>query len=378
MKGIDLSSIQAEQHKSKTPPSAGSFTRHVPLSWLVAISGLLTLTACASSSANNATNTSGAPTQTSPGLALSVQNPPAAAAQSSGPAAAQNGTQAPTQGSATAPAATTGTSANSQHATPGTPATADTAQPSSELASNKKSPEKIQQPLENTTAVEKSANAQLSSNEFAQLKVEVMSLREKVATLQRKFEVILKGQRSGLYEDDSASIRQAVSNANSANRHSLVPALGTAGPLDRFENEFDNVAKEKSLMPESAQKIVDNGVALLEQGEFGRAAQSLENFQQRFPNSPLSNIAELTLAEAYVELKSPQQALPHLRTFYLQHPNDPQLPRAKWLEGRIQELSQAPQKAAQLYREVIALSPQSDVALRARAALEKIAGGSLQ
>ncbi|NBW82045.1 hypothetical protein EBR21_09860, partial [bacterium] len=114
------------------------------------------------------------------------------------------------------------------------------------------------------------------------------------------------------------------------------------------------------------------------QREFGKVAQILENFQQRFPNNGLSAVAELTLAEAYVELKSPQQALPHIRTFYLQHPNDIRLVKAKWLEAKSQELLGAPQKASQLFREVIALDPQSQLARRARADLERLNGGVTQ
>lgn len=208
-----------------------------------------------------------------------------------------------------------------------------------------------------------------SDSEIAMMRIEIMSLKEKMASMQRKLDLIMKAQRSGLYEADNLEqIRSAVSKQDI--KHNPIPPLGSAGPLDSFENEAENMSKEKALQPESPQKVVERASAFLAQGEYARVAQALEDFQSRFPNNPLSNTAELTLAEAYVELKSPQQALPHIRAFYLQHPNDVMMYRAKWLEGRVQEQLQAPQKAAQLYREVIALSPQSDVALRARAALE--------
>lgn len=223
----------------------------------------------------------------------------------------------------------------------------------------------------------KSSMSQSSESEIALMRVEIIALKEKMAGLQRKQDLLLKAQRSGLYEaDNTEQIRSAVSRAET--KKNLVPALGSAGPLDHFENEFEKVDQVKLRTPEGPQKIVDRSVAYLSQGEYARVAQTLADFQHRFPNNPLSNIAELTLAEAYVEMSSPQQALPHLRTFYLQHPNDSQMFRAKWLEARVQEQLQAPQKAAQLYREVIALSPQSDVALRARSSLEKLNGGAAQ
>lgn len=218
---------------------------------------------------------------------------------------------------------------------------------------------------------------QTSPGEVALLKIEIMSLKEKVATLQRKFDVILKGQRSGLYDTniDPTTLSQF---QNPKSKKNPVPPLTSEGPIDRFENDDSASQRENALAIEKPQQLVDRAIVLLEQREFGRVAQALENFQQRFPNHSLSAVAELTLAEAYVELKSPQQALSHVRTFYLQHPNDAQLLRAKWLEGRSQELLEAPQKAAQLFREVIALDPQSQLALRARAALEKISGGLAQ
>lgn len=228
-----------------------------------------------------------------------------------------------------------------------------------------------------STAASQLPHPASAQGEVALLKLEIMSLKEKVATLQRKFDVILKGQRSGLY-DDTATIATAAFQKAAAAQRNPVPPLTSDGPVDRFENDDSAQLREKSLTPEKPQQLVDRANLLLEQREFGRVAQLLENFQQRFPNNGLSAVAELTLAEAYVELKSPQQALTHVRTFYLQHPNDAQLPRAKWLEARAQELLDAPQKAAALFREVIALNPQSQLALKSRAALEKIGGGGAQ
>jgi len=220
-------------------------------------------------------------------------------------------------------------------------------------------------------------------SELALLKIEIMSLKEKMATLQRKLEVILKGQRSGLYEEvahvstgGSAGETDKKVDLTERNSKYTVPPLPREGSLDRFETSMNTDDREQALTPEKPQKMVERALMLLEQREFGRVAQLLENFQQRFPNHELSATVELTLAEAYVELKTPQQSLRHVRTFYLQHPNDAQLIRAKWLEARTQILLEAPQKAAQLLREVIAMEPQSSLAQRARAELETLNGGS--
>jgi TolA-binding protein len=225
--------------------------------------------------------------------------------------------------------------------------------------------------------VAQTIESQASKGELALLKIEVMSLKEKMAALQRKMDVILKGQRSGLYDDAGLS---AVNNQiqNQHAKKNPVPPLGSEGPIDRFENDSDPAERDKAINHEKPDQLVNRATMLLEQREFGKVAQILENFQQRFPNNGLSAAAELTLAEAYVELKSPQQALPHIRTFYLQHPNDVRLIKAKWLEAKTQELLGAPQKASQLFREVIALDPQSQLARRARADLERLNGGMTQ
>lgn len=227
-----------------------------------------------------------------------------------------------------------------------------------------------------SAANQPAAETAQSRNELAMLKVEVMSLKEKVATLQRKFEVILKGQRSGIYDD--VQLPPNIQSHFAPPKNNPVPPLVSEGPIEPDNGESNPAKRQNVLAVENPRQIVDKALVLLEQREFGRVAQALENFQQRFPNNALSAVAELTLAEAYVELKTPQQALTHVRTFYLQHPNDPMLNRAKWLEGMSQEQLGAPQRAAQLYREVIALNPQAQLALRARAALEKLSAGGAQ
>jgi TolA-binding protein len=228
----------------------------------------------------------------------------------------------------------------------------------------------------NDTSPAMQKSSPLQDAELASLRIEVMSLKEKMASLQRKLDVVLKAQRSGLLEYEGIESARSAFEKMEVKRASL-PPLGSQGPLDRLENDFENDSRERLKTPESLQKLLDRAVTSMAQRDFGRVVQSLEDYQSRFPNNPLSNIAELLLAEAYVELKSPHLALPHLRAFYLQHPNDPQLHKAKWLEAQTQEQLRASQKAAQLYREVIALAPDSELALRSRASLERLSG-SLQ
>jgi TolA-binding protein len=220
-----------------------------------------------------------------------------------------------------------------------------------------------------------SPNPQQETADLARLRIEVLSLREKVDSLQRKFELVLRSQRSGIFQVENPDVVQAAVE-NAKNTPNQIPPLTREGPLDPFEFEGTTDAQQKPI--EGPQALVDRALIYLSQSDYAKVLQLLEDFQSRFPNNPLNGTASLALAEAYVELQSPQRALAFVRGFYLQHPNDPRMPNAKWFEARIQEQMQSPQRAAQLYREVIALAPQSDLALKSRASLEKINEGRLQ
>lgn len=217
--------------------------------------------------------------------------------------------------------------------------------------------------------------ASMEQVELSRLKVEILSLRKKVDGLQRKFELVLKSQRTGIFQIESPEmIKTAVERVRIT--PNAIPPLSSEGPLDPFESEPATEAKNSTA--DAPQSLVDRALIHLSQADYAKVLQLLEDFQTRFPNNPLNGTASLALAEAYVELQSPQRALAHIRGFYLQHPNDVRMPNAKLFEARIQKQLKAYQKAAQLYREVIALAPRSDLALKARASLEKLSEGRTQ
>jgi TolA-binding protein len=285
--------------------------------------------------------------------------------------------------------AVTAVNSNGQHQT-GSSDAVNTVGNSSAAATNKTTDEnqKTLAPLQTQTdAVSQGANvslAQPASNptlsgtenlEISRLKIEILSLRDKVDSLQRKFDLVLRSQRAGIFQvENPALVQSAVEKVNLASN--TVPPLRSEGPIDPFDSEEATDVQKNS--GETPQALVDRALIHLTQSDYAKVLQLLEDFQNRFPNNPLSSTASLALAEAYVELQSPQRALTHVRGFYLQHPNDLRMPNAKWFEARIHEQLRAPQKAAQLYREVIALAPKSELALKARASLEKIAEGQMQ
>lgn len=229
-----------------------------------------------------------------------------------------------------------------------------------------------------TSATTAASNASLSvaeNLEISKLKIEILSLRDKVDSLQRKFELVLRSQRAGIFQVESPELVQAAVD-KAKTTHTAVPPLMSEGPLDPFDYETEKQIPTSTS--EAPQSLVDRALIHLTQADYAKVLQLLEDFQNRFPNNPLSSTAALALTEAYVELQSPQRAIAHVRGFYLQHPNDLRMPNAKWFEAKIHEQLRAPQKAAQLYREVIALAPKSELALKARASLEKLAEGRVQ
>ena len=74
----------------------------------------------------------------------------------------------------------------------------------------------------------------------------------------------------------------------------------------------------------------------------------------------------LLSSEAWLRLGEYNNVFNELRTFYIKFPNTPYLAHAKLLEAETYEKLNSKSKAAQIYQEVITLSPQSTDAQNAR------------
>ena len=225
------------------------------------------------------------------------------------------------------------------------------------------------------------ADSKLTSEQLALLKTEVVSLKEQQATSRRQLEVVRRGARSGIYEDQSAG--KAGEKAPHKPLVGIdVPAIktpdagigrsaeGSPGELGHEESEIDTPSP--SAAGAQAHQLVADAQLKMQRASYGEAVVVLAQLQKEIPNFEDNGLVSLLLAECWLKLAQPENALPVLRSFYLKHPQSPDLLKAKLLEGRVLEKSGAREKALVVYREVLALGPETAFAREARAALGRM------
>ena len=250
---------------------------------------------------------------------------------------------------------------------------------------------------------ETQAENQMSGEQLALLKVEIASLKEQQATMRRQLDVVKRGARSGIYEEQGGSKNGfktsefgAEKSAEKATEKPLVnmdvPALkmpdmskGRSAQSIPFEtaenNSLASPSKEEndsssslatsSRLSQPSQIFADAQLKM-QRANYGEAIVDLAQLQKDKPNFEDNGLVALLLAECWLKIGQPENALPVLRSFYLKHPQSPDLLKAKMLEGRVLEKSGAREKALIVYREVLALGPETAFAREARTALGRM------
>lgn len=230
---------------------------------------------------------------------------------------------------------------------------------------------------------------------LALLKVEVTSLKEQQSTTRRQLDVVRRGARSGIYEEQSPAKNAekktekpfvgmdvpAIKEPDSGRGRSAhsIPFQGpsrSATNADADDDAQDNTdagtESEVSAGGAQADQILADAQLNMQRANFGEAVVALAQLQKEKPNFEDNGLAALLLAECWLKLGQPENALPVLRGFYLKHPQSPNLLKAKILEGHVLEKSGAREKALVVYREVLALGPETAFAREARTALGRM------
>lgn len=208
----------------------------------------------------------------------------------------------------------------------------------------------------------------ISKKIISVLKNDLSSLNEQLYTNKKEIEIIKRGLRSGIFEDQGTLEKQPPA------------ALGISMLPDMAENrDIYTDKKESTLIPLQsstlntnenapagpAQLIADAEIKL-RQAQYGEAIISLNNVKKNYPNFDDKGKSLLLSGEAWLRLGEYNNVFNELRTFYIKFPNTPDLSHAKLLEAETYEKLNSKSKAAQLYQEVITLSPQSTDAQNAR------------
>jgi TolA-binding protein len=206
----------------------------------------------------------------------------------------------------------------------------------------------------------------ISKKIISLLKNDVSSLNEQIATNRKEIEIIKRGLRSGIFEDQTSFDKQPASSMGVT----MLPDMTESRDIYTDKNN-STIIPLQSATPSTnepigpAQLIADAEIKL-RQAQYGEAIISLNNVKKNYPNYDDNGKSLILSTEAWLRLGEYNNAFNELRTFYIKYPNNSDLPHAKLLEGETYEKLNSKSKAAQLYQEVITLSPQSTDAQSAR------------
>ena len=202
------------------------------------------------------------------------------------------------------------------------------------------------------------------------LKNDVSSLTEQIATNKKEIEIIKRGLRSGIFEDQGSGDKQSPAQIGL----SMLPDMNEGRDM-YFEKKESPIlpnttslqAKEMSLAdPTGPNQLIAEAEVKLRQAQYGEAILELNKLKKNYPNFDDKGHSYLLSSEAWLRLGEYNNVLNELRTYYIKFPNSPELTHAKLLEGQTYEKLNSKSKAAQIYQEVITLSPQSVDAQNAR------------
>lgn len=232
---------------------------------------------------------------------------------------------------------------------------------------------------------------------IGRLQAELQSLREDLFTQKRKIEVWGRGNRSGIYESHEPNIgspflgKIAKNDANKFKFQKLEKPEQENTDEDEEENDADSAGKSAIDLPKDSDKpleipsqiyneqeanaqgnpefLLAEAQNLFLRAQYGEAIVTLSTLQKQFPNQRDGGSGLVLLAQCWMKLGQPDNVFPILRNFYAKFPNSPEYLKGKMIEAQAQEKAGARERALIVYKEVIALGPQTRYAQEARSAL---------
>lgn len=203
---------------------------------------------------------------------------------------------------------------------------------------------------------------------IAILKNDINSLNEILITNKRDIDIIKRGLRSGVYDDFDLLEKKPPGSLGVT----MLPDLnsGRDGYSEK-SNELQSVNMQTmTTMPNerdgNPQQMLTSAEKKMKDAQYSEALNTLSLVKKNFPNFQDDGRVAILSSEAWLRLGQYNNVLQELQNFYQKNPNSPNLAHAKLLEALSFEMLNSKAKAAQLYQEVIALSPQSMLAQNAR------------
>lgn len=209
--------------------------------------------------------------------------------------------------------------------------------------------------------------ASLARKDFSRFQHETQDLRNQLLAVRKRADRDERKRRSGLAMDfdDTAAARVEAKESASAVAP-LPPPEGSFSPEDQPPNETQ-VRDEGSPA-----RLTDEAEEKMRLARYGEAVVLLSEVQSRFPQFEDGGRSLVMLANGWLKLGEPQNALPALRQVYARFPTSALLPDAKLIEARAHEQMGTRQRALALYRELLATGPEGPQGQEARAALTRL------
>ncbi|RDB36297.1 MAG: outer membrane protein assembly factor BamD [Spirobacillus cienkowskii] len=211
----------------------------------------------------------------------------------------------------------------------------------------------------------------MTKKSIAILKNDINSLNEILITNKRDIDIIKRGLRSGVYDDFDLLEKKPPGSLGVT----MLPDLnsGRDGYSEKT-NSLQSVNMQPiTTMPNekdgNPQQMLTSAEKKMKDAQYSEALNTLSLVKKNFPNFQDDGRVSILSSEAWLRLGQYNNVLQELQSFYQKNPNSPNLAHAKLLEGLSFEMLNSKAKAAQLYQEVISLSPQSMLAQNAREAM---------
>jgi TolA-binding protein len=208
--------------------------------------------------------------------------------------------------------------------------------------------------------------ASLTRQDFTRFQHDVQDIRTQFFTLRKRGEIDARRRRSGLALDFDEGAAARVEEREKASQVAPLPV--PAGQ----DSDDDTIAETALAEDASPARMTDQAEERMRLSRYGEAVLLLTDVQTRFPQFDDGGRSLVLLADGWLKLGEPHNALPAVRQVYTRFPTSARFVDAKLLEARAQEKLGARQKALGLYREVLASHPESVHGQEARAALARM------
>ena len=206
------------------------------------------------------------------------------------------------------------------------------------------------------------------------LKHELQTQQRRIWELSKALENHSMKMRSGFSfsEEEIAALQKQHKKTKELAKGSGAEADGSPSEQMEAPSKDESIAEAPPKKESSPKETTDLAESKMKLAEFGEAIPLLSKLQSDQPGLEDGGRSLKLLAQCWIAVGEPQNALPLLRKMQTRFPEGPHRIEGKLIEAEAHERLGAKQRSQSLYREVLALAPAGEPAQRARKALARI------